>query len=358
MNRFAGFLLFLLAANLAHAAGDNFILKYAKEGDAGGIQSAYGLGGNINCRDVDGKTPLIIVAGYNDWIHFDTMKVIMGFNPDVNAVDNDGNTAYFYAQQAGNQRGMDLLLEKGADPKKKGEAKKSGGAIESVKNLFGFNDKPEPKAENKITLVPASKANAAPASSGGAGVPKISLPSVSPSTSPNGPSKIEIGSEDAPPAPSLIDAVKTGDAAKVKDCLADIRTIINVQDRNGWSALMYAVQMNQPAIVSLLLDRGANVNSKDLNGWTPLHLAANNGSEPIVGSLLSKGSDVNAATSKGTTPLILASGRGFKPVVEKLIASSAVVPVKDKEGKSALNYATEKNHPDVVEVLKKAGAGE
>jgi ankyrin repeat protein len=333
-------------------AGDTFLLKYASEGDAGGFQGAFGLGGNINCRDGDGKTPLMLAAGYNDWIHFDTLKVILGFKPDVNLMDNSGNTAYFYAQQAGNQRGMDLLVEKGANPKLKGTPKAGGAAMDSVKSLFGIGKTSEPKSEPKIATV--RKTTNTPAESVDA--VKSSTPTSTPTQSKTvDTSHIEIITEETT-APSLVEVVKTGDYQKVKQALSDIKTLVNLSDQNGWSPLMYAIQMNQFDIVSLLLERGSNVQTKDSAGWTPLHLAANSGNVAVVDLLLAKSVDVNAATSKGTTPLIIASGRGYVEVVKKLLGSKALVALKDHDGKTALKYATEKSHSEVVEALKKAGA--
>jgi ankyrin repeat protein len=333
-----------------YAGGDPIMLKYARDGDAGGLESAFGgLGGNINCRDTDGQTPLMIAAQFNDWIHFDTLKTAIKLGANVNLTDNQGHTAYFYAKKASNQQAMDYLVEKGADPNIQGAAKNGSGAgsgvIDSVKNLFsGTSKKEEVKPEPKISVVPSTATS----------------PSNTAATSPsapssNGPSKIEITSEEST-LPSLIDTVKMGNIDHIKRVLADIHTVVNLVDQNGWSALMYAVQLNQSEIVKLLLDRDANVNSKDPSGWSSLLLAANNGNLSIVEMLLSKGAEINGATGKGTTALIIASGRGHAPVVQRLIEANALLAARDQDGKNALQYAMEKNHPDVAELLKKAGA--
>ena len=64
-----------------------------------------------------------------------------------------------------------------------------------------------------------------------------------------------------------------------------------------------ACQNGHEAIVSLLLEKGADVNAKNNDGWTPLHWASENGHEAIVSLLLEKGADVNAKDNDGETPL-------------------------------------------------------
>ena len=76
----------------------------------------------------------------------------------------------------------------------------------------------------------------------------------------------------------------------------------------GWTTLHWAaVYSRTPAVVDLLLDRGADVDARTENGWTPLHWATLLSQTPaVVESLLSHGADATA-TVDGSTPFDLAS---------------------------------------------------
>ena len=62
---------------------------------------------------------------------------------------------------------------------------------------------------------------------------------------------------------------------------------VNARDREGWTALMYAVRyQNSRSIVSLLIDHGASVRVRNLHNATPLLIAASYNQNPDVISLL------------------------------------------------------------------------
>ncbi len=69
---------------------DLIFLKYAKDGDASGLVGAFQMGANINARDADGRTAVMLTAMVNDWPHLDSLQSIMGWKPDLDLVDNKG----------------------------------------------------------------------------------------------------------------------------------------------------------------------------------------------------------------------------------------------------------------------------
>lgn len=58
--------------------------------------------------------------------------------------------------------------------------------------------------------------------------------------------------------------------------------------------LSFACQENRLAVVTLLLELGANANVATKYGWTPLHIAAQHGHSAIADELLAHGADVDA----------------------------------------------------------------
>ena len=96
----------------------------------------------------------------------------------------------------------------------------------------------------------------------------------------------------------------------------------------------------------LLLDAGAQVNQRDfIANYTPLHWAASSerSSPALVELLLARGADVNAEGGQPVdnflgatfTPLALARKRGDTPIVHALLKAGAKdMPVSERVGKS------------------------
>ena len=80
---------------------------------------------------------------------------------------------------------------------------------------------------------------------------------------------------------------------------------INHQDRNGWSALHFAVQEKHLEAVKYLLAQGAEVDLKDTYGNTPLWRAAfdSKGAYDFVHLLVAHKADPNSKNNAGRSPL-------------------------------------------------------
>eukprot|EP00300_Choanocystis_sp_HF-7_P000749 c10618_g1_i2.p1 GENE.c10618_g1_i2~~c10618_g1_i2.p1 ORF type:complete len:140 (+),score=31.97 c10618_g1_i2:23-442(+) len=60
---------------------------------------------------------------------------------------------------------------------------------------------------------------------------------------------------------------------------------VNDQDKDGWTALMFAAVNSQPKCVSLLLEDGASVSAQTSAGWTALMYSAVYGHSDCVSRL-------------------------------------------------------------------------
>lgn len=161
------------------------------------------------------------------------------------------------------------------------------------------------------------------------------------------------------------------DAAIVADCIDGGASVQAVADRFLFAtpSLHAAGTTRDPAVISVLLEAGADVQGRDeFRAYTPLHLAAEKGTSAIVRALLQAGADADAwATGFSTdwgwgwTPLHLAARSNPDPdVITALVEAGADLHAPGGEsyrrGNTPLHYAGENPNPAVAAALLDAGA--
>jgi len=157
-------------------------------------------------------------------------------------------------------------------------------------------------------------------------------------------------------ASSIAEAVKQRRPDEMRRLLAQ-GVDVNVRERDGTSALHWAVQLDDLSLVRTLVRAGADVAATNRYGLMPLSLAAMNGSASVLGVLLDAGADPNAALPEGETVLMTAARTGRGEAVSLLIARGANVNARERGlGQTALMWAAAENHPDAVRLLIRAGA--
>ncbi|XP_074836720.1 B-cell lymphoma 3 protein [Carettochelys insculpta] len=124
--------------------------------------------------------------------------------------------------------------------------------------------------------------------------------------------------------------------------------------------LHLAVITTQPALVKLLLSRGASPMALDRHGQTSVHLACEHGSPQCLRELLEGGSDrpdLEARNYEGLTALHVAVATSSQDTVLQLLEQGADIDAVDiKSGRSPLLHAVENNSLDMVELLIQNGA--
>ena len=127
----------------------------------------------------------------------------------------------------------------------------------------------------------------------------------------------------------------------------------NIQEKNGWTALMnasiYSNKDSTEETVRILLENGANPNIQNNDGWAALMFASayskTDSTEETVRILLEKGANPNIQSINGWTALMLASRHSktesSEETVRILLEYGADPKIKNKLGK------------DVVEETKK-----
>ena len=157
---------------------------------------------------------------------------------------------------------------------------------------------------------------------------------------------------------ALLAAVKKSDFAAAKRLLQGASVaLVNAPASDGSTALLWAVESDDPEMTQLLLRAGADAKHANRYGMTPLHLAAVNGNAAVARDLLDAGADANAVLPEGETVLMTAARTGSAEVVTLLLDRGAKIDERESwYGESALMWAAAENHADAVKVLLAHGA--
>ena len=140
---------------------------------------------------------------------------------------------------------------------------------------------------------------------------------------------------------------------------------VNAADKYQQTPLHYAVRHLQESTARLLLDHRAAVNAKNRHGSTALHMTALAGVDSkednvartaITKLLLVAGADPIVADEAGIVPLHLAAAKGRTPMLDLLLATRAELGAHDKHGRTALHFAALANHQAIIEKLLEGGA--
>ena len=147
-------------------------------------------------------------------------------------------------------------------------------------------------------------------------------------------------------APTPVDcelfvAAEDGDLGRVRAALA-AGARIDIAAKGGWEALMYAVNRGDPAIVQLLIKRGANPNRReDMLGSRSVEPCAADDSRGVV-------------STDGRTPLMTAAVWGYTEIVRVLLEAGADPLLHDAEGKTARDWAEWADKPETAALLREA----
>jgi uncharacterized protein len=117
-----------------------------------------------------------------------------------------------------------------------------------------------------------------------------------------------------------------------------------------------AVANNDPGMLDLLLDYGANANETDGTGNSPLSHASALGNIDAVDRLIAAGAQVDWANQQGMTPLMRAAQTGAIGVIRRLLDAGAIADLTDFTGRDALAWAETNNHERAAAILRAAVA--
>jgi len=300
-------------------------------------------------------------------------EIVLYFLANGANVDRDISPALPYAVASGQVKTASILIEHGADINADSALLQAiqYGSFEMVKFLLskGANV----NLANKETT-PIARA----AAWGNVKIVKMLID--------HGANKDEPTNGDFP----IISASSTGNFAVVK-YLTEIDTNINVIDKNGRNALLYAAQNGHLGTACYLLEKGVYKDQKDVEGITPLMAALGGGHKKIVSLLQTHGAKADLDTQllsatilKNTEkahdlllqgadpnshkiykmvggdaifqfPLLVAAKNGQIKMVDLLLAHGAN-PNVSSNAHTALLYAAKNGNLALAKLLVKKGA--
>jgi ankyrin repeat protein len=157
-------------------------------------------------------------------------------------------------------------------------------------------------------------------------------------------------------APTLVDAVKSGDKAAALAMLQQ-RVDVNAPEADGTTALHWAVHQNDLDLADRLIRAGAKVNVKNDYGATPMSEAAVTANADMIEKLLKAGADVESPNADGQTALMVVARTSRVDAARALLGRGAKVnAVEQWRGQTALMWAVAQGQPAMVKALVEAGA--
>lgn len=154
---------------------------------------------------------------------------------------------------------------------------------------------------------------------------------------------------------TFVAACKYGDVSQVLMMLEKEPELAYQKDKNGFSALLYAVASGQDRIVDALLHITKQVNDVEPEkGYTPLLIAATKGYTTIVRLLLEYGANPNMKTFDGITALHNAVYEKQIDIVKLLLEYGADPSIKDGIGRTPIDLVGRNGHPQLYQLLDAA----
>ncbi|MBM3303384.1 MAG: ankyrin repeat domain-containing protein [Deltaproteobacteria bacterium] len=128
---------------------------------------------------------------------------------------------------------------------------------------------------------------------------------------------------------------------------------MNLQGKDGFTALICAAMEGEPVITQFLIKNQANLEARcTCHGATSLSLALRRGRNETVRTLIEAGANIETKDKYGWTPLTWGAAFGRYESVKLLLEKGAKANHRDSSGKTALDWAREQGHTEVVALLQ------
>jgi ankyrin repeat protein len=263
----------------------------------------------------------------------------------IDAKDESGRTALYWASKLGHDKSVRMLLNKGADVNTQGErygsalqVASAGGHAKIVQMLLDRGADVNAQDGEYGSALQAASAG------GSDRIVQMLLDR-----------RAKVNAQGGRYG-SALQAASAGGHAKIVQMLLDRCVDVNAQGGRYSSALRAASAEGHDKIVQMLLDRGAKINAQGRRYSSALQEASAEGYGKIVQLLLNGGADVNAQGGGYGSALQAASAGGHDKIVQMLLDRGADVNAQGGEYSSALRAASAGGHAKIVQMLLDRGA--
>jgi len=127
---------------------------------------------------------------------------------------------------------------------------------------------------------------------------------------------------------------------------------VGAADRQGNTALHYAVLAERLEIIRLLELSGADLEAANDRGQTPLHLAAGAAGFEVCQLLLDGGASLTAVDGEGNSVLHIVASRGEFELCEYFLAFGADAGPENSAGQTPLDLAEQGGHERIANLLR------
>jgi ankyrin repeat protein/beta-lactamase regulating signal transducer with metallopeptidase domain len=157
--------------------------------------------------------------------------------------------------------------------------------------------------------------------------------------------------------PALHLAAEEGKSHIVRALIEEFAADVNAVGPHGRTALMYAAAEDQPDIVRMLLEAGADAGRLDATGNTSMNYAADEGATESLVEMAERMGEA-AVERLMATPQILTgpAGEGDLLTVKAMVEMGMDVNIADEEGNTPLSMAAREGHVFVARYLLDEGA--
>ena len=155
----------------------------------------------------------------------------------------------------------------------------------------------------------------------------------------------------------LHEAAAAGNLARVKETVGANAELAKSYSPDGFPVLALAAAFGHEEVAQYLRGQGADINAIATNGtaYTALTGAVASGHASIAEWLAENGADVNYRYAKGHSPLLEAAANGRLDMVKILVAHGADPHARTDDGRNALAFAQERGHGEVAKYLQGLG---